>query len=85
MGHTVWVSQSSERAYVEHNGELISYDNVLAWNKLLERAKEKAIDGYDGERSVAKKELQQERQRVAKRLMNMGMELRELSWQVQDE
>ena len=85
MGHTVWVSQSSEKAYVEHNGELISYDNVLAWNQLLERAKVTAIDGYERENSVIEKHLEKERERVAKRLMDMGTQLRQLGWEVQDE
>jgi len=82
MGRTVYVSHDSECAYVEFQDELVSMTNLRAWNILLERAKKEAIDGYEGETTLAEKELDRVTDRTSKKIRRMAAELDSMAQQV---
>lgn len=82
MGRTVYVSHSSEQAYVEYQDELVSMTNLRAWNTLMERAKQQAIDGYDQEQSLQEKEFERTAERLSSDIQDMVRELDEMAKKV---
>lgn len=75
LGHTVFVSTESEKAYVEFHDDLVSMTNLRAWNHLMEQAKVEAIDGYSQEQSLEEKELERQRDSLAETLAETAREL----------
>jgi len=77
MGRTVLVSHESESAYVPFGDELVSMTNLEAWNRLIEEGKRKAIDGYEEEQSLAEKQLERDKERLASDLREMARDIEE--------
>lgn len=75
MGRTVYVSQRSQEAYVEFQDRLVSMTNLRAWNTLMERAKVEVLDGYETERTLAQKRVDQEVRQAASKVEEAAMEL----------
>lgn len=83
MGRTVYVSESSEEAYVEFRDEFVSMTDLRAWNTLMERAKQEAIPHYDDGQSLAEKELEREAKSVADRMRDQAHELHRVADEIQ--
>ena len=75
MGRTVYVSRSSEKAYVEYRDELVSMTNLKAWYALMEKAKKDVIEDYDGKESFEEKQLEKKRDNIAEKINDMAREL----------
>lgn len=83
MGRTVYVSQSDSEVYVEFQDEMVSMTNLRAWNYLMERAKQQAIDGYEKEQSLQEKEFERTTERVSEEIREMARELDGLAQKVE--
>ena len=79
MGRTVYVSQRTQDAYVEFQDELVSMTNLRAWNHLMEKGKQEAIDGYKQEQTLAEKELERTTDRLSSDIEGMAHELFEIA------
>lgn len=75
MGRTVYVGEQSKEAYVPFQDELVSMTNLLAWNILMEKAKQDVLDGYEREKSVQEKKLERKRDRAASKIREMADKL----------
>jgi len=82
MGRAVYVSESTEEAYVEFQDELVSMTNLNAWNYLMEQGKQEVIDGYEREQTLAEKQVDETTNRVASEIEDTAHELMQLAGKV---
>jgi len=74
-GRTVYVSERNESAYVDTDHGLVSMTNLSAWNHLIEEAKKQEIEGYEDEKSVKEKQIEEDRKVVADKIQELQREL----------
>lgn len=74
-GRKVYVNEKKESAFVETDEGLVSMTNLRAWNFLIERAKRKVIDDYEHEKSIDRKQLEEDQNVVADKIRDLRREL----------